>query len=301
VGGEDVFADQVVAGGPPFLKGLRVLEIADARDVVDERVEPDVADVIGVERQLNSPREPRFRAADAEVAELLAQETERLVGAEGGLDEFGVGFDVLDQPVPVLAHPEEVVGFDDLGDFAAAVRTLAFDQVLLGEEPFAADAVPAGVFGPVDLVAVVEVLENFADGLLVEGVGGANEAVVGDAEPIPERLEPDDCLVAVRFGVHVARGGGFFHLLAVFVGSGQEKGLVAERTVVTREHVGQHGGVGVADVRLVIDVIDRRGDVKIFGIHRSINSFFEKLREGGRVSVTDCGWGNAENQAPHIR
>jgi hypothetical protein len=41
----------------------------------------------------------------------------------------------------------------------------------------------------------------------VEGVGGADEAVVGDAEPLPERLEAHDRFVAVRLRLHAARGG----------------------------------------------------------------------------------------------
>jgi hypothetical protein len=37
---------------------------------------------------------------------------------------------------------------------------------------------------------------------------------------------------------------------------------IARQPVVARQHIGQHGGVGMADVGLVVDVVDRGGDVE---------------------------------------
>jgi hypothetical protein len=49
-------------------------------------------------------------------------------------------------------------------------------------------------------------------------------------------------------------------LVAVLVGAGQKEDVVAEPAVVAREDVGRDGGVGVPEVRVGIDVVDRRGD-----------------------------------------
>ncbi len=42
--------------------------VAGEADVVRERVEPDVSDEIFIERELDSPIEPRFRTRNAKVA-----------------------------------------------------------------------------------------------------------------------------------------------------------------------------------------------------------------------------------------
>ncbi|MEI3001160.1 MAG: hypothetical protein V8T86_09730 [Victivallis sp.] len=157
---------------------------------------------------------------------------------------------------------------------------MPFTRFLLREEALAADAVPAGVFGLVDFAAVEKFLQNLPDHPLVEFFGRADVTVVRDAEPFPERLEAQHHFIAVRLRVEMTRRGGLFDLLAVLVGTGQKEGFVAERTVVAGEHVGQHGRVGVADVRLVVDVIDRSGDVKVFRVHILLNSLSENARQG---------------------
>ena len=105
--------------------------------------------------------------------------------------------DVFDEPLLVFAHPEEIVGFDDRVDRAAAFGAVAVDQILFGEEPFAADAVPALVFGLVDFVAVEELLQDLLDDGLVARLGGADKVVVGDFQALPQLLEADDGLVAL--------------------------------------------------------------------------------------------------------
>ncbi len=59
-------------------------------------------------------------------------------------------------------------------------------------------------------------------------------------------------------------GGGALDLLAVLVGAGEEEGIVAEQAVAAGDDVGGDGGVGVADVRARVDVVDRRGEVELF-------------------------------------
>ena len=111
---EDVLADQVLDVGPELLVE-RAVGVAESREVVDQRVEPDVGDVLVVEGQRDAPREPRLRPADGEVLERLAQEAQHLVAVALGLDEARVVLEVLDQPVLVLRHLEEVVLLLDEG------------------------------------------------------------------------------------------------------------------------------------------------------------------------------------------
>ena len=50
--------------------------------------------------------------------------------------------------------------------------------------------------------------------------------------------------------------------LPVLVGAGQEEHLVAVQPLEARHHVGRDRGVGVADMRGAVHVVDRRGDVE---------------------------------------
>jgi hypothetical protein len=59
-------------------------------------------------------------------------------------------------------------------------------------------------------------------------------------------------------------GGAALDLLAVLVGAGEEEGVVAEQAVAAGDDVGDDGGVGVADVRARVDVVDRGGEVELF-------------------------------------
>ncbi|MPN37373.1 hypothetical protein SDC9_184890 [bioreactor metagenome] len=95
-------------------------------------------------------------------------------------------------------------------------------------------------------------------------VGGADEFIVGDAEPFPELLKAHHGFIAVALAVHAVFFGGALHLLAVLVGAGQEKGRIARSTMKARQHVAQHRGIGVADMRLVVDIINRSGKIKFF-------------------------------------
>ncbi len=267
VGGQDVLPDQVARGRPPAVELLVVPAVPHGADVVDERVEPDVADEVAVERQLDAPREPALRPGDAQVLERLAQEAEGLVAAEVGLDERGILIDVADQPLLVLAHAEKVIGLADLFHVAPAIGTGAPGQVLLHEEPLARHAVPAVVLGPVDLAPVEQVLQDFLHHDGVTGLGGADEVVIRDAELGPQFLEADHRGVGLLLGGHAGLHGGLLNLLAVLVGAGQEPGRHPEQAVIPGQHIAQDGRVGMPDVRLVVDVIDRRGDIKLGRVH----------------------------------
>ena len=52
---KNILADQVMGILPVFFKIRLIFPVADRGDVVDQSVEPDIADIILVERQLNSP------------------------------------------------------------------------------------------------------------------------------------------------------------------------------------------------------------------------------------------------------
>ncbi len=69
-------------------------------------------------------------------------------------------------------------------------------------------------------------------------------------------------LIAVGLGVDAGLGGCLLHFLAMFIEPGEKKHLASAQPPIARQHVGRDGGVGMADMWDIIDVVNRGGDVK---------------------------------------
>jgi hypothetical protein len=171
-----------------------------------------------------------------------------------------VGGEVIEQRLLVLRQPEEEILLADPLRFHRRVqRAAAVDEILLLLELLAADAVPALVNALVDVAGFVEPLRELGDAGPVPRLGGADEVVERDVEVPPgggelllhpiavgERLEPE----LDRFLEHVLR---------VLVVPHQEQRLEAAEPLVASDDVGAHLLVRRPEVRLAVDVIDRRG------------------------------------------
>ena len=101
-------------------------------------------------------------------------------------------------------------------------------------------------------------------------LGRADEIVVGQLRVCGE-LPPQDrrqfiaiCLRRFAFGF-----SGLLDLLPVLVQAGQEKDLLPKAALGTGDHVGDDLFIGMAEVRLAIDVVNRGRDVKSFA-HRAV-------------------------------
>ena len=258
---EDVLADQVPGAGPEAPVPVAVGE-AQRRGVVDQRVEPHVGHVALVPRQRDAPGHALARARDRQVAERLAQHAEHLAPVGRGTYEVGMPLQVIDQPRLVLLHAEEVVDLPAPFRRRGVFRQLAVHQLLLGDEPFLAHRVEPLVLGLVDVAGVVDPLQHLLHDLRVAPLGGADEVVVGNVQPLPGAAESLADPVGEGLGVGTGRRSRLEDLLAMLVGTGEEVGTVAVEPVPTRQEVADDGGVGVAEMRLGVDVVDRGGDVK---------------------------------------
>ena len=139
---------------------------------------------------------------------------------------------------------------------------------------------------------------------LVALVGGADVVVVGDAHALPEVLEGGGDLVGELLRRDSGGGGGALDLLAVLVGAGQEEGVVAQQAVAAGDDVGRDGGVGVADVRARVDVVDRRREVELFGgvWHRLGRPVYQGSRfEVPRFEVRGSERVEGSGHRPHLR
>ncbi len=146
-----VLADQMDRRRPKFAPQLGVVGIAEAGDVVGQRIEPHVHHVPGVRavaaRHRNAPVEAGAR--DAEVLEAALDEAEDFIAAAVGLDELGVCGIMVEQPLLVVRQSEKPAGF--LGPFdRSAVRRQFFaplpvDQLRFLVKGFVANRIKAGV------------------------------------------------------------------------------------------------------------------------------------------------------------
>ena len=120
---QNVFAHHVDVGGPPLGELAVILQVADACEVVGQRVDPDVHDVLLVEGNGNAPIERG--AGDAQLFQPALDEADHLVAPGVRLDELRVLLDVGQQPVGVPGDAEEVALLLQPLQFPAAVGAAA--------------------------------------------------------------------------------------------------------------------------------------------------------------------------------
>ena len=252
--------------------------------VIHQRVEPDVGDEIRVEGQGNAPVQPRRRARDAQVFQrVVLEEAQHFVAAVRRRDEIRVRLDVINQPLLVRAELEIIIvllQFDHLA--VARVKRAVGQAVFFREKRFLLRGIKARVGRLVKMAGGVELGERGLDEFLVARLGGADEIVVGQFQFFGERLPVRRELVAIGLRGFAFGDGGLLDLLAVLVEAGQEKNLLAQAAPRPRDDVGDDLLVGMAEMRLAVDVINRGGDVKPFA-HRA-GSVADKVGVGKRES-----------------
>ena len=260
---DDFLADEMQVCRPVFLEHLRIVKVADRREVVRERVEPDVDDVLRVDGHGDAPVERR--AADAEVIEPLLDEIDHLVAARHRLDEIRMVLDVLEHAVLVFAHLEEIRFLRDLLHRAVAIRAAAvLIKLVFRPVALAGRAVESLVLALVDVALRVDAAENLLHDALVALLRRADEIIVADGESFPEVLEARDDLIRVLDGRHARLLGLLLDLEPVLIRAREEEDIVPLQTVETRDGVGDRRAVSVADVELRARIVDRRRDIEWF-------------------------------------
>ena len=120
-----------------------------------------------------------------------------------------------------------------------------------------------GVGPLVDVSVIANLAPQRLHAALVALRCGADEIVVRQAHAIPEGTEFRGNFIGELLR-RFARGlGCTLDLLTVFVGAGQEPGVIPQHPVPPRDRVADNRGVGVPNVRMRIDVVDRGRDVKL--------------------------------------
>ena len=97
---DDVLADEMHVRRPPAPEGFVVAAPeAERRDVVRQRIEPDVDDVIGIAGPRDAPGDRR--SGDGEIFQTLLHEGAHFVEAALRENELGMGAIVREKPLTI--------------------------------------------------------------------------------------------------------------------------------------------------------------------------------------------------------
>ena len=179
-----------------------------------------------------------------------------------GLDELGMGIDMVDQAVGVFLHLEEVGFFLGRLDLIAADRALVPVHYLgSGIESFAFLAVEAFIVSLIDIALLIELFEDLLDLDLMVLVRSTDEPVIGGVHQVPEAFDLGGVLVHEGLGGHAGPVGTALDLLSVFVGACLEIDVIAVRSLVSCDGICQYDLVAVADVGLAGGIGDGRCNI----------------------------------------
>ncbi len=146
-----------------------------------------------------------------------------------------------------------------------AALVLAVADLVLRDERLFALAVPAGVLAEVDVAGILllDALDQLVHPDPMAPFGGADEVVVADVELLPEIVMVGDHAVCQLDGQDPFLRRRTLDLLAVLIRACQKPDVIPHAAPVARCHVRDHVLVHVSDVRIVVDVVDGRGDVEL--------------------------------------
>ena len=118
----DILADQMKIGGPvPVIGGSRAgFWITERRDIIHQRVQPDIHNVLFVARHRHAPG--KARSADRQVAQAAFNETDDFIPTACGCDEVGIGFVKREQRLSIGGQPKEIARLLYPGDLSARGR-----------------------------------------------------------------------------------------------------------------------------------------------------------------------------------
>ena len=214
---QNILPDYVQVGGPErrqsgVLISAAVPTVDDVvvdpqsvhpREIIRQRVEPHIHDVIRIEplRKRNPVREGR--TTDAQVPQSIgSQSGEYRVPLTIRTDEVDVRLDVLDESVVVLPHPEEVTRLLHPLEGLAGRRVAVVAKLGLGvrDERLLLDVVPPRVIVEIYVVVGRAAKPQGLGRALVPIGGGADVIVVGDEDALVEASEAGDVLMICFFG-----------------------------------------------------------------------------------------------------
>ena len=250
---------------PEFAPEVGLVGVARCADVVCQRVEPHVDDLLRVAGYWYSPTARTLGAARyGQVGQRIGEKRQDLVFPVRGADAQPVGLDQLDQLILIAAEPEEVVGFRHPLRRSQVFRADAVGELRRRIELFAANAIQSLIPRRVDVARVGARMPQLVDRWQMARIRTrADEIVVRYRKLRGERLDPICVVTDQRLGRDAARFGCQRILQAVVVGARQQPDLETALPRVTCEHVGDHQFQRKPDVRWRVHVRNGRRDESV--------------------------------------
>ena len=113
-------------------------------------------------------------------------------------------------------------------------------------------------------------LEDIVERCFVLNLRGSDEGIIGNIEAFPELLKLWGEFVAVGLWIDTGLRGSLLDLLTMFIKTGEEEDIASAEAPIACKYICGNGGVGVTDVRHIVDVIDRGRDVEpVLVVHGS--------------------------------
>ena len=217
-----------------------------------------------IERQRNAPVEGR--TGNGKVFQAAFHEGNDFVLTGFGTNEVGVFLIELQQRFLEFGKLEEPIFFAaSFLNRALAIRAHEFAFVVLQKVAFVVigflvNAIPALVGTLVAISLVVQILPELLNRFGVARLGGANKVSVGDIEHVPTIAEGGLHGIAPILRRHALCRCRIGNLLAMFIHTGYKGNVITIHALITRNCVGSDGGIGGAQVRCRINVVNGSGE-----------------------------------------
>ena len=249
---DDVLADQVEIRRPEIFILLVVVPVrivATEGDVVGQRIEPHIHHMLGIKFYRDAPCEGG--AGYAQVLKAGLQEiVDHLVLPGFRLNEFRVLLNIVEQPIGIFAHTEEICLFFCILNLMAAVRAFAILELTFSPETFTGSAVLALIGSLVDVALIIEPLEDLLHLFHVLRIRSADELVVSGVHQIPDAADFSGYTIHILLRGDAGSFSLFLNLLAMLIRSGLEVYLITGHALIPGDGIGKHDLVSVADVGL---------------------------------------------------
>ena len=233
-------------------------------DVIHQRIEPNVGDVIGVERNRNTPLQPVGRAGNAEVLQhVVLQKSEDPIPVDFRRNERRISLQVINQPLLVVLEFEIIVlllQFDDLA--IGRIECAIGPPILFRQKRFFPGGIESMINIPIKMPFGMEPGEKPLHDFLMPRFGGANKIIIGQFQFCREGFPTRRQVVAIGLRGFPFGEGCLLDFLTVLIQAGQEESLLSQAPARSRNHVCDKLFVSVAQVRLAVDIVNGGSDVK---------------------------------------
>ncbi len=178
---EDVLGHKVFSR--PELRKILSVRPAQAADIGQQGVKPDIADVILVKGQFYAPGQAAFGPRDAQILEIAGfKHGNRFRAIARGADKVRILLKILPEPGQVARHFEEIVFFADKCRFYLVLGAKAVLQLLFCIKALAAVAVMTAKLAKINIARVIHALQKILHGPHMFGRGCAHKKIIGNAQ-----------------------------------------------------------------------------------------------------------------------